>query len=239
MKRLLLGSGGFRTDERVERLAAAMRKHFGDIEKLLFVPYALHDHDKYVEMLTENGLHAGYTLDGIHRHDDPLQAVEQADGIYVGGGNSFRLLHDLYANKLIDVVRRRVADGLPYMGVSAGTNMACPTMMTTNDMPIVMPPSFESFNLIPFQINPHYFNGQVHVKRGEDWHPHFGETRDDRLREFHEMNDTPVVGLWEGGMLLVEGAKVTLHGSAARIFLKDKEPFDVKDGSRIDEALAR
>src|SRR6516165_7068311 len=208
--RVLLGSGGYRTPERVRLLAAAMRAFFGDVGRLLFVPYALRDHDGYVTAMTEHGLHAGYELDGLHRHTDPARAVEEARGIFIGGGNTFRLLNDLYRLGLLDVIRDRVRHGLPYLGVSAGTNVACPAIKTTNDMPIVAPPSLDALGLVPFQVNAHYYTGQNFVREGEGYREHFGETRDERLAEFHELNDTPVVGLWEAGLLWVEGGRVAL-----------------------------
>lgn len=236
--RLLLGSGGFRTDDRVAFLAGEMRRHFGSVKRLLFVPYALADHDGYVAMMTERGLNAGYELDGIHRHDDPQRAVREAEAIYVGGGNTFRLVTELHTRGLIDAIRERVHGGMPYMGVSAGSNVACPTLMTTNDMPIVQPPTFETLNLVPFQINPHYFNGQVHVKGDAGLQEHFGETRDDRIREFHEMNAAPVVGLWEGGVLLVEDTKVSLVGTPARIFKRGADPVDVAPPADLSAMLS-
>jgi dipeptidase E len=235
--RVLLGSGGYRTPERVRLLAAAMRAFFGDVGRLLFVPYALRDHDGYVTAMTEHGLHAGYELDGLHRHTDPARAVEEARGIFIGGGNTFRLLNDLYRLGLLDVIRRRVRGGLPYLGVSAGTNVACPAIKTTNDMLIVQPPSLDALGLVPFQVNTHYFTGQTFVK-GDDgsYHEHFGETRDDRIREFHEMNDTPVVGLWEAGLLLCEGGRVELSG-AARVFRKGQPAVDVPPGTDLAALL--
>jgi dipeptidase E len=235
--RLLLGSGGFRTEERIRFVTAQMRAYFGDVKRLLFVPYALKDHDRYVQVLTEKGLHGGYLIEGIHRHPDPQQAVRDAPAIYVGGGNTFRLLSELYRLGLIDVLRERVRAGVPYLGISAGTNVACPTIKTTNDMPITLPPSLDALGLVPFQINPHYFTGQTHVKRGDSYHEHFGETRDDRLREFHELNDTHVVGLWEGGVLRVEDGRVLLLGSPARVFRKGQEPVDVEPGQHLDKLL--
>jgi dipeptidase E len=232
--RVLLGSGGYRTPERVSLLAAAMREFFGDVDRLLFVPYALADHDGYVKAMTERGLHAGYELDGIHRHGDPVRAIEEARGIFIGGGNTFRLLNELYHRGLLDVIRDRVRHGLPYLGVSAGTNVACPTIKTTNDMPIVGPPSFDALGLVSFQVNPHYFTGQTFVK-GEDgsFQEHFGETRDDRLREFHELNDTPVIGLWEAGLLHVGPEGVQLSGARARVFRKGQEAVDVEPGQSL------
>ncbi len=226
--RLLLGSGGFRTPDRKDLLIEQMRSFFGPIDRLLFVPYALADHDRYLEVMAERGLHAGLELQGIHREPDPAVAVRTADAIYVGGGNSFRLLHDLYKNNLIEVIRERVRDGMPYMGVSAGTNMACPTLMTTNDMPIVRPPSFEALGLIPYQINPHYFSGDTYVPDGEGYRQHFGETRDDRIREYHEMNSTPVVGLREGSLIRIEHDGHRLIGAGARLFSRGLAPQDIE-----------
>ncbi|HNO77755.1 MAG TPA: dipeptidase PepE [Phycisphaerae bacterium] len=232
--KILLGSGGFRTDERKANLAAMMQKHFGQIKTLLFVPYALHDHDAYEALITDNNLHGDYEIQGIHRTDDPKRAVEAADGIYVGGGNTFRLLKSLYDLDLLDVIRDRVHAGMPYLGISAGTNVACPTMMTTNDMPICMPPSFDALGLVPFQINAHYFFGSTYIKESDTYCQHFGETRDDRLREFHEMNDAPVVGLWEGGMIQVIEGQATLHATPARLFRKGQDPIDLQPGDAID-----
>jgi dipeptidase E len=237
--RMVLGSGGFRTPERLQLLTEQMRSFFGPVERLLFIPYAVQDHDGYVENIIAKGLHAGYTLDGIHRHADPRAAVRQAAGIYVGGGNTFRLLGEMCRLGLRDAIRERVRAGVPYLGISAGTNVACPTMQTTNDMPITWPPRPDALGLVPFQVNPHYFTGPTFVKDGDVYREHFGEARDDRIREFHEMNDRPVIGLWEGGLLRIEGDGVLLLGAKARIFRKGKEPEDVKPGSRLDPLLAK
>jgi dipeptidase E len=130
--RILLGSGGFRTPERIAFLAAQLRAFFGAVESVLFVPYALADHDGYVARLIERGLHAGYALDGIHRHADPVAAVQEAAAVFVGGGNTFRLLSELYRLGLVEVLRERVRAGLPYLGISAGCNVACPTLPPRN-----------------------------------------------------------------------------------------------------------
>ena len=235
--RVLLGSGGYRTPERVTLLAGAMRSFFGPISRLLFIPYAIADHDAYVATIIERGLNAGYHLDSIHRMGDPVTAMRQAEGIFVGGGNTFRLLANLYRLGLIEVIRERVRAGMPYLGVSAGSNVAGPTIKTTNDMPIVQPPSFAALGLVPFQINPHYFFGQFHVKQGDAYVEHFGETRDDRIREFHEENDTPVVGVWEAGLLRCEGGRIDLSAAPARIFRKGREPVDVQPGTELSELL--
>jgi len=236
--RILLSSGGYRTPERVAHLAEQMRSFFGPVRRLLFVPYALQDHEAYVQKMIERGLHAGYELDGLHRHADPRRAVRDAEAIFVGGGNTFRLLDTMYRLDLLDLIRERVRDGLPYLGVSAGSNLACPTIKTTNDMPITQPPSLDALGLVPFQVNPHYFSGPTWVRVGDDFHEHYGETRDDRLREFHEMNDTPVVGLWESGLLRVKDGRVRLLEAPARVFRKRLDPVDVEPGAWLDDLFA-
>jgi dipeptidase E len=163
----------------------------------------------------------GFSLDSLHEAGDPLQAVRDAEAIFCGGGNSFRLLDALYRMELLPAIRSRVADGMPYTGASAGSNLACPTIRTTNDMPIVEPPSLAALGLVSFQINPHYLDpapGSTHM----------GETRETRIREYHEENALPVVGLREGAMLRVEGASIELHGRAgARLFRRGEEPVEL------------
>lgn len=232
--RILLGSGGFRTPERVSLLRGAMQQHFGAIRKLLFVPFALADYDAYVASIVQRGLDAGYQIDGIHTHPDPTRAVWEAEGIFVGGGNTFRLLKSLYDLELLDVIRSKVKAGLPYLGVSAGCNIACPTIRTTNDMPIVEPPSLNALGLVPFQVNPHYVHGPMSYQdAGGEYHAHFGETRDDRLREFHEENTTPVVGLWEAGLLHYDGSRLLLSATPARVFRRGEVPVDVEPGADL------
>jgi dipeptidase E len=215
-----------------------MRAHFGAIERILFVPYAIADHDRYLTAMTDKGFDAGYELDGIHRHEDPAQAVREAQAIYVGGGNTFRLVDELQRRGLLEPIRARVAEGLPFMGVSAGSNVACPSLKTTNDMPIVQPPSFEALGLVSFQINPHYYKGSFHYAVEGGLQEQFGETRDDRIAEFHELNEAPVIGLYEGAALRVVDDAVTLTGGPARLFRRGMEPLDFEAGARLEEALA-
>jgi len=214
--RVLLGSGGFRSEQRRENLRDEMQDFFGSsVSRILFIPYALHDYDAYLAAMKQHGFDGGFELVGIHEFPDAKKALEQAEAVYVGGGNSFRLIDTIHKQGLIEPMQELVKAGLPYMGVSAGTNVACPTMMTTNDMPIVYPPSFDSFGLVPYQVNAHYYGGQIWAKQGEEFVEHFGETRADRIREFHEMNAAPVLGLEEGAFLRNENGKVLLkHGSA-------------------------
>lgn len=235
--RLLLGSGGFRSDERRERLVAAMGDHFGAIERILFVPFALADHERYLKVMLEKGFDGGYQLDGIHRAEDPRAAVAEAEGIYIGGGNTFRLTATLQRLGLLEPIRERVRGGMPYMGVSAGTNVACPTMQTTNDMPITQPASFETLGLVPFQINAHYYAGQTHIKTDAGFEEHFGETRDDRIREYHEENELPVVGLWEAGMLHVNDDSMRLSNAPVRLFRRGEDPVDIAAGGDLGGLL--
>ncbi|KAI6065030.1 Alpha-aspartyl dipeptidase-like protein [Aix galericulata] len=174
----------------------------GKVKRVLFVPYALHDRDAYART-----------------------AREKFESL--GGGNTFRLLKALYDNSLIQEIRKRVLeDGVPYMGSSAGTNVATVSINTTNDMPIVYPPSLKALGLVPFNINPHYLDP-------DDKSTHMGETREERIRQYHEEPNTPpVLGLREGAMLLVEGDKATLQGvTGARLFLRGKKPTEHEPGT--------
>jgi dipeptidase E len=232
--KILLGSGGIRTAERKALYIREVKQHFRDLQRVLFIPYALNDHENYLKMIYEKGLSADYELEGIHHFTDPVRAVLDADALYIGGGNSFRLLYHLYEKDLLEPIRQRVEGGMPYLGVSAGSNVACPTIQTTNDMPIIMPHRFESLGLVSFQINPHYFNGQTYNRQDNELKEHFGETRDQRIREYHEVNSIPVIGLKEGSFLRVIDGQITLVGNSARIFRKDSAAIDV---GGLDETL--
>lgn len=232
--RLLLGSGGFRTDEMRAPWFAAVGRHLRGVRTVTFLPYALADHDGYVEWMQD--WHAGREVVGLHIAPDPVQALREAESISVGGGNSFRLTRTLYELGLLEVIRERVRAGVPYIGVSAGTNVACPTMCTTNDMPIVEPASLDTLALVPFQINPHYHGGSIWVERDGALHEHGGETRDDRIAEFHEENDAPVVGLCEGAWLEVAGSRVQLEGGRARVFRRGRDPQDLEAGAILELA---
>jgi dipeptidase E len=232
MKRILLlstskvyGSGYF------EYCEPDVRELLGPIKRVLFVPYALHDRSAYAQMARERFEEMGYAIDSVHDAPDPAKAVEEAEAIYIGGGNTFRLLNSMYEAGVMDPIRRRVEEGAPYIGSSAGSNVACVTMKTTNDMPIVYPPSFDALKLVPFNINPHYLDP-------EPGSTHMGETRETRIREFHEMNDPVVVGLREGSGLWIEGPRVTLRGfRGARVFRKGQEPEEFAPGSLMDFLL--
>ena len=234
--RVLLGSGGISTESRRETYRELVGKHFSDCEEVLFVPFASADHETYTSRMQEFLGPDGPRLVGIHSFDDQPSAARDADGIYVGGGNSFLLIRDLHERGLVTPIREMALGGAPYLGVSAGSNVACPTMMTTNDMPIVLPPSFDSFDIVPFQINPHYHPGKVLYMDGDEVANHFGESRAQRIAEFHRHEKTPVLGMWEGSFVQWDGSRGRLTGRATA-FVAGEEPVEMDDGTEFDAAL--
>lgn len=236
----LLGSGGIGTQERRTMYRALMAEHFTGCKRVVFVPFAGHDHDGYTNRMREYSGDSDYELIGLHEFDDPLTAIESMDGIYVGGGNTWLLVRELHEHGLIEPIREAILErGIPYAGVSAGSNAACPTMQTTNDMPITLVPSFETFNIIPFQINPHYHPGGIWFRESEegDFEKHFGETRARRISEYHETHDLPVIGLYEGSFLRSENGRHELLGNKAAIIRKGEEVFTVNPGVILSDEL--
>ncbi|MGW2176804.1 dipeptidase PepE [Streptomyces sp. NPDC001732] len=202
-----------------------------DEARLAFVPYALADHDTYTARVREALEPSGITVRGVHENTDPIAELAASDAVFIGGGNSFRLLSALYRTGLREAGAEAVRNGLPYMGASAGTNMAAPTLRTTNDMPIVQPPSFETLGLVPFQINPHYLDP-------DPASTHKGETREERLTEFLEENDVPVLGLREGSWLRVEGPLARVEGARpARLFTRGTPPQELPAGTDVSQLL--
>lgn len=193
------------------------------VQRLLFVPYAAVrvSCDEFSEMVAQRFAELGYAIDPIHKARSPKQALRAAEAVVVGGGNTFQLLATLHAKGLVEAIRDRVRGGAPYVGWSAGANVACPTVKTTNDMPIVEPKSLKATGLVRFQINPHYL----------DVHPqgHGGETREERLLEYIAANPGMfVVGLREGSILQVENGAIALLGEkSARLFLHGRAPWEV------------
>jgi len=212
----------------LDHAESEIRGFLGDAKRVLFVPYALFDRDQYAANARQRFQKMGYELTSVHTAANPITAIGETDAVFIGGGNTFRLLKALYEFELIEAIRKRVSNGMPYIGSSAGSNVAAPTIKTTNDMPIVQPPSFNALGLVSFQINPHYLDPDPNSK-------HMGETREERIIQFLEENDTPVVGLREGAMLRIENGETILRGSTgARIFRKGVEPIEISPGARLD-----
>ncbi|MDE3743725.1 dipeptidase PepE [Maribacter polysaccharolyticus] len=210
-----------------DRLAAL----FQSTEEIIFIPYARPggiSHDAYTELAASAFGKIGKKVVGLHTFDDPKAALETAQGLFTGGGNSFVLVNDLYHLDLMTPLRQAILNGTPYLGTSAGSNIAGPTVKTTNDMPIVYPPSFDSLGIIPFNINPHYLDP-------DPTSTHKGETRETRIKEFHQFNNTPVIGLREGSWIRVQNEETTLQGAQlnARIFEKGKEAYEIPEGTSL------
>jgi dipeptidase E len=221
---LLIGSSNVHGYGYLDQPEPFIREFLGDRKVVAFVPFAAHDHVAYTAKITERLARMG--VDVVS-----LAELNRADAIFVGGGNTFRLLKTLYERNHLADIRRRVQDGLSYIGSSAGSVITSPTIRTTNDMPIVQPPSFDALGLLPFQLNCHYLDPDPSST-------HKGETREERLREFHEENPTAVVGLREGTCLRVDDDRATLVGDRqARIFRRGAIPFEVDPGARIDQVV--
>ena len=235
-KRLLLFSNGSELigDEPTESARLALKDFLGGkVRRVLFVPFAavVRSYDQYAARVRECLKPMNVEVDSLHEAADARAAVERAEAVAVGGGNTFHLLRGMYEAGVVELIRARVEAGTPYFGWSAGTNVACPTIRTTNDMPVVEPPRFAALGLVPFQINPHYTS---EVLPG-----HHGETRDERLAEFvHANPGVRVVGLREGSMLRVEGPSVALlGGKPARLFVKGEAPRDLAPEDSFDFLL--
>jgi dipeptidase E len=233
MRLLLLSNstahGGGYLDHCADAIVSFLRP---SVRRVLFVPYAAHDRDAYTSTVRTRFEAMNLKVDGVHTWPGgQVRAVEDAEAIFIGGGNTFRLIDALWRHELIEAIRARVQEGMPYIGSSAGSNVACPTIKTTNDMPIVQPRSFEALRLVPFNINPHYLDPASNST-------HMGETREQRLAEFHEENDRPVVGLREGAWLRVDGRTLYLEGtSGARLFRRGEPAEEFPSGSRLDFLL--
>ena len=198
---------------------------FNNASTIIFIPYARPSGiscDDYTEKAKASFSKINKAVKGIHEFKNPIEAINNAEGIFVGGGNTFVLTYQLYKNNLISILKEKVSKGTPYLGTSAGSNICGLTIKTTNDMPIVYPPSFNALGLVPFNINPHYLDPDPLRK-------HMGETRETRIKEFHAYNTPPVVGLREGSWLYVSGKSITLKGKlSARIFEYNKVPYEVE-----------
>jgi len=221
MRLLLISSSTVHGFGYLDHPEPEMRTFLGAGRRVAFVPFAAHDHDAYTAKVRER---LGKMDLDVVSIDEIGADLDGSDAIFVGGGNTFRLLKTLYERELLTPIRERIRAGLPYLGSSAGTVITAPTMRTTNDMPIVQPPSFDALGLVTYQINPHYLDPDPQST-------HKGETREERIREFHEENETPVVGLREGSVLRVDDGVTTLLGEkTARIFRRGSDPVEMKPG---------
>jgi len=227
MKLLLLSNSTNFGSGFLEHAEDMLRVFLADgVDEILFVPYAAvrFPFDEFAQKVAERFTSFGCDVRPIHQETDLVGAVERAQAVVIGGGNTFQLLTTLYQEKVLEPIRERVAEGAPYIGWSAGSNVASPTIRTTNDMPIVEPPSFDALGLVPFQINPHFTDALIPN--------HGGETRTERLLEFVTANpDMPVIGLREGSAIVVEGGETTLAGERPAVVLRDgSEPREVAPG---------
>lgn len=221
MRLLLISSSNVHGYGYLDHAEPFIRDFLGGRRRVAFIPFAASNHEGYTSMVRERMAKMDLEIVGV-------DAMGDADAIFTGGGNTFRLLKTLYERKLVDRVRELVRGGVAYIGSSAGTNIAGPTIKTTNDMPIVWPPTLDALGFVSFQLNPHYLDPDLKST-------HRGETREERIREFHEESDTPVVGLREGGMLRVENGVVRLIGSAAaRIFRRGQQAIEIEPGNVLD-----
>jgi dipeptidase E len=228
---LLLSSSNVHGHGYLDHAAAELVDFLGPARRVLFVPFALADHAGYAAKVRERLAALGLAVDSLADADDAAAAVRAAEAVFIGGGNTFLLLDEVIRRGLVAPLRTRVAAGMPYVGSSAGTNLAARSIHTTNDMPIVHPPTLAALALVPFNINPHYLDPDPHST-------HKGETREARLREFHEHHAAPVVGLREPAMLRREGDTLTLRGEAgARLFRRGRDPEALPPGADLSELL--
>jgi dipeptidase E len=211
----------------LDHVEQQIKSFLGSTRRVLFFPFALLERDSYAAKVKARLAAMGYSLETAHAVPDTHKAIEQTDAIFIGGGNTFRLLKALQDLEFLEPIRRKVKSGAPYIGSSAGSNVAGPTIKTTKDMPIVQPRSFDSLGLVPFQISPHFQDPDPDSR-------HMGETQEERIVQFLEENEAPVVGIREGAWLVCENGTVTLRGEAgARIFRPGEVPLEAKPGDNI------
>jgi len=231
MKNLLIASTStLHEGDYLDYLLPELSLHFKDAATILFIPYARPggiSHDDYTTKVSEAFAKINKSVKGIHEFENPEEALQNASGIFTGGGNTFLLVSQLYKYKAMQALADALKTGIPYLGTSAGSNITGLTMQTTNDMPIVYPPSFQTLGMIPFNLNPHYLDPDLNSK-------HMGETRETRIKEYHAFNSVPVLGLREGSWLDVKGDQIILKGNlTARLFRQNQLPEEVEAGSDL------
>jgi dipeptidase E len=228
---LLISSSGVHGRGYLDHAMPEILTFLAGIREVLFIPYAKKDRGVYAEKIRERMGREGIKVRSVHEFSDPVKAVIDAESVFTGGGNTFLLVTELYRQKLMEPIREKALRGMPYFGASAGSNIAGLTMKTTNDMPIIYPPSFDTLGLVPFTINPHYTDPLPEGLQA-------GETRAERLKEFHEWNDNPVVALRQEAMLLMENGSILIKGGqGVKIFRKGEEPEDLVPGEKLDHLL--
>lgn len=235
MKNLIIASTStLHNGSYLDYLLPELKKHFAAAETILFIPFARPSgisHESYTEKVSQAFAKIDKKVKGLHEFENPTEAIQQAEGIFTGGGNTFLLVSELYRTKAIDALEEKLKTGTPYLGTSAGSNICGLTMGTTNDMPIVYPPSFRTLGMVPFNINPHYLDPDANST-------HMGETRETRINEFHQFNPQPVIGLREGSWLEVKGNAIVLKGTlTARWFEAKKEAIEIEPGTEISTIL--
>ena len=213
-------------------LEDALNELFKDVTEIIFIPYARPggiSHDEYTKKAKEGLAFLNAEVKGLHEFEDPTKAIQNAQALFTGGGNTFLLVSQLYNQKVLETLRDAIKNGTPYLGTSAGSNICGLTMGTTNDMPIVYPESFKTLGILEFNLNPHYLDPDPNST-------HKGETRETRIKEFHHMNSMPVVGLREGSWLHLTDSDIKLEGGLkARIFEKDQDPYEVESGTSLKD----
>ena len=232
MKKILIASTStIHGSSFLDYLLSDLEEHFKDTTEVLFIPYARPggiSHEDYTKKAQGAFQKINKTLKGLHEFTNAKEALNNAKGIFVGGGNTFVLVNQLYKNDLITTLQKVVLNGIPYLGTSAGSNICGLTMNTTNDMPIVYPPSFKTLGFVPFNINPHYLDPDPSST-------HMGETRETRIQEFHKFNTQPVIGLREGSFLKVLNEDIVLKGHlSVRIFLHNEEPYEIETNTSLN-----
>ncbi len=226
---LLVSSSRCHPHNYLDHCEMEVRRLFSDVSEVLFVPYARPaglTHEECTTAARERFEKMGLNLNGIHQFPNPRSAILKAAGLFIGGGNTFVLLRDLYKHDLVAVLQERIGAGMPYLGTSAGSNVAGLSIGTSNDMPIVQPPSFVALGVVPFNINPHFPSAKPDPT-------HKGETREGRIREFHYFNRQPVVALHEDGMLRIEGSNIKLIGQRDALVFRPGQDASVIQPGRV------
>lgn len=213
-------------------LEEVLKDLYKDVTELIFIPYARPggiSHDQYTQKAKEGLAFLNAEVKGLHEFENPAEALKNAQALFTGGGNTFLLVSQLYNQKVLEPLQQAIKSGTPYLGTSAGSNICGQTMGTTNDMPIVYPPSFKTLGILEFNLNPHFLDPDPSST-------HKGETRETRIKEFHHLNSMPVVGLREGSWLRVTENDIVLEGGLkARVFEKDQNAYEVENGTSFKD----